>query len=339
MTLPFRAYWIEPFNRMQTLSQLQELFQQYFDSQPLSKKPKELYAPIEYGLETGGKRLRPLLCLWGCRLVSERCEGALPAAFAIELFHNFTLLHDDIMDSAPLRRGKDSAYIRFGANQAILSGDAMLILAYEYLRQVHLQGHLPLLLKLFNRTALQVCEGQQLDMNFEKAEAVSLDQYLEMIELKTAVLLGCALQMGGLIGGASEESAEHLFEFGKEIGIAFQIQDDLLDTFGHPSLVGKKVGGDIAQNKMNFLRVKAMEMAPPALRERLNGLFREKLSEEEKIRQVIAVYEELGLESEAREEKRRHFERGLEFLERAPGDEAVKRELRAFAEDLLERVR
>ncbi len=324
---------------MQTLRQLQALFQQYFDNQTLSKEPKALYAPIEYGLGTGGKRLRPLLCLWGCRLVDGPCEAALPAAYALELFHNFTLLHDDIMDSAPLRRGKDSAYIRFGANQAILSGDAMLILAYEYLCRVEPDSLLPSLLQLFNRTARQVCEGQQLDMDFEQAESVSLPQYLEMIELKTAVLLGCALQMGGLIGGAEEETAENLFQFGKEIGIAFQIQDDLLDTFGHPDLVGKKVGGDIAQNKKNFLYVKALESASPPARRRLHELFTGKnLPEEEKIQEVIALYADLKLEEFAHEEKRRHFERGLRHLEAARGSEARKRELREFAEGLLERA-
>jgi geranylgeranyl diphosphate synthase type II len=248
---------------MHSFQQLVKEFGEYFSVRHFPATPATLYEPGEYFLSWGGKRIRPVLCLMGQELFSELTEDAWHAATAIELFHNFTLIHDDMMDEAALRRGNETVHKKYGTNTALLAGDVMLIQAYDYLSRVH-HRQLPALLHLFNRTAREVCEGQQLDIDFERSEDVQLDAYIHMITLKTSVLLAASLQMGAMLGGASEGNCEHLYAFGKNLGIAFQIQDDYLDAFGDPDKFGKEVGGDIRQNKKTFLLLHALERSDAA---------------------------------------------------------------------------
>ncbi|MCS6930217.1 MAG: polyprenyl synthetase family protein [Saprospiraceae bacterium] len=242
-------------------NELQALLADYAAKHPFPERPSGLYEPCTYMLALGGKRLRPLLALMGCQLFTDEVQRALPVAWAVELFHNFTLIHDDIMDAAPLRRGQPTVHTRWNVNTAILSGDVMLIYAYEHLLKVSDAAIVVDLLRLFNRIAAEVCEGQQHDMDFEQRESVSLAEYLQMIEQKTAALLGGALAMGARCAGASADDCNHLEKFGRLAGVAFQIQDDWLDTYGDPARVGKQPGGDILQNKKTFLTIKALELA------------------------------------------------------------------------------
>ena len=252
---------------MRSLSQLQELFQKYISDNQFSDTPTELYDPVNYILSLGGKRLRPILLLMAYNLFKTDVEKALPAAFSVEVFHNFSLMHDDIMDKAPLRRGKPAVHIKYNESTGILSGDVMLIYAFKYLMKLEDQNSLLEIIKLFNQIAIDVCEGQQFDMNFENRTEVTIDEYINMIGLKTAALLAGAMKMGALIAGASDKDAQLLYDFGKNVGIAFQLQDDILDTFGDPEKFGKKVGGDIAQNKKTYLALRAMELANASFEE------------------------------------------------------------------------
>ena len=253
---------------MYSIEELQQKLQVTFRETSLVREPAGLYEPIAYTLNLGGKRIRPLLVLLACDLFGGDVEDALPAAIGIELFHNFTLLHDDIMDNAPIRRGKETVFKRWNTATAILSGDTMFILACQYLARTK-GDKLPEILRIFNKTALEVCEGQQYDMNYEKNENVSIEDYLGMIRLKTAVLLGCCLKIGAIIAGSTSVNAEKISLFGENLGMAFQLQDDLLDAFGDESKFGKETGGDIVSGKKTFLYLKALELAEPALRTRL----------------------------------------------------------------------
>ncbi|HRJ16211.1 MAG TPA: polyprenyl synthetase family protein, partial [Saprospiraceae bacterium] len=297
-------------------SQLEQFFTEYLENQVFDREPHTLYAPIDYIMALGGKRLRPLLTLMGCQMFGRPAGDALPAALAVEVFHNFSLVHDDIMDEAPLRRGMPTVHQKYNANTAILSGDAMLIEAYRFLCQSPADASLPRLMHIFNHTALEVCEGQAADMDFEKRDDVSLPEYLRMIEQKTAALIGGALALGAVIGGASEEDAAHLDAFGRNIGIAFQIQDDLLDTFGDPEKFGKKTGGDIARNKKTFLLLKALESATPALRQELMALYSETSPalESAKIERVKAVFSELQTAASAQAAKTDYQQRAFQHL-------------------------
>src|SRR5215831_3649638 len=245
---------------MQSFELLSQKFSLHFDKPHFPAEPSSLYAPNEYFLKLGGKRIRPVLCLMGNELFDDINPDAWEVATAIELFHNFTLIHDDIMDKAPLRRGEETVHVKFGDNTALLAGDVMLVAAYECLNKINL-SYLHSIIGLFNKTAGQVCEGQQLDMDFEKTEHVSLEDYLRMIELKTSVLLAASLKFGSILGGASQRNQNLLYEFGKKLGIAFQVQDDYLDAFGDPKKFGKQTGGDIQANKKTFLLVQAMSIA------------------------------------------------------------------------------
>ena len=258
----------------------------------LHAEPKGLYEPINYILTLGGKRVRPLLCLLGCDLFGSPIDRAYPAALAVEFFHNFSLLHDDIMDNAPLRRGQPTVHERYNTNTAILSGDAMLVKAYEHLCRSEVQ-YLPTLMAVFNKMAVEVCEGQQYDMDFETTDDVSIDHYLEMIWLKTAVLLGAALQMGAIVGGATEDEAQLLYNFGVDLGVAFQLQDDLLDTYGNPETFGKQVGGDILQNKKTFLLLKTFATASDEQQSELQTWLDNKdvNQSKEKVSAVRALYD------------------------------------------------
>lgn len=302
---------------MQVIQPFLQVFLSYLDEYPLMREPRELYEPVQYILRLGGKRLRPVGLLMATSVFDKNYERALPAAMALETFHNFTLMHDDIMDDAPLRRGKSTVHLKYDLNTGILSGDAMLILAYQMLMEVQPKELVTELLALFNKTAIEVCEGQQMDINFESRQDVLIEEYLRMIELKTAVLFACALQMGARIGGASIEDAAHLYDFGRNIGIAFQLQDDLLDTFGDPGKVGKKTGGDIAQNKKTYLYLKALEVAGPAEKEELSRLFSDRPADEgAKINRVIQLFQQLGIQEAAESIKNEYRIKAYQALER-----------------------
>ncbi|MEM7574670.1 MAG: polyprenyl synthetase family protein [Bacteroidota bacterium] len=245
----------------------------YLAAHPYRQEPLGLYEPVDYILQLGGKRVRPLLSLLGAQLFTDNWEQALPVAQAVEVFHNFTLLHDDIMDDSPLRRGQATVHEKWDVNTGILSGDLMLIKAYESLLDCPRKERIPELMQVFNRIAVGVCEGQQYDVDFERRDDVSIEEYLKMIELKTAVLLGGALEMGALAAGANAEAAAHLYEFGRLTGIAFQLQDDLLDTFGTTEQIGKSVGNDIVRNKKTFLYLKSLEVGSLEVKTELVDFF------------------------------------------------------------------
>lgn len=276
-------------------------------------KVKGLYEPIEYLLRIGGKRLRPCMVLAGCEGVGGDAEDALNAALAIEVFHNFSLMHDDIMDDAPLRRGEVTVHEKWNANTAILSGDAMLVQAYQYLAKSS-PDNLPQLLTLFNKTAIEVCEGQQLDMEFETRSDVEIDEYMEMIRLKTSVLLAASIRMGMIIGGASEEQQLLGYEFGLEAGLSFQLQDDYLDAFGDPKKFGKQVGGDILSDKKTHLYLTCRANASSEQLQQLDKWIGKTTSPQEKIEEVKALFVETGAEKVLKEQMRFHYDKALEAL-------------------------
>ena len=273
--------------------------------------PASLYEPGEYFLSIGGKRIRPILCVLGNELFSEITEDAWSLATAIELFHNFTLIHDDMMDAAALRRGMQTVHTKYGDNTALLTGDVMLIRAYEKLQNIN-PAYLPKILSLFNTTAREVCEGQQLDMDFEKMSSVTLDAYIHMITLKTSVLLAASLEMGAILGGATPGNCKHVYEFGKNLGIAFQIQDDYLDAFGDPEKFGKEVGGDIKQNKKTFLLLHTMDVANADQKKQLIHLMQENPSD--KIAQVLHIYKDCGVDEWAKQLKNQYLQAALKHL-------------------------
>lgn len=268
-----------------------------------------LHAPIRYILTLGGKRIRPVLVMLSGEAFGAGMERTLPAALAVEVFHNFSLVHDDIMDEAPLRRGKSTVHEQWNRNAAILSGDAMLIEAYKQLSRCGVEN-LPALLHLFNTTAAEVCLGQQYDMDFETMPEVSSESYIEMITLKTAVLLGCSLKMGALIAGANPDDTDRIYDFGKMAGIGFQIQDDYLDAFGDPDAFGKQVGGDILANKKTLLSTFALQNAEGALKEELTAYYQDRghAEPEEKIRRIREIFRETGADTHALSEAGRYFE-------------------------------
>ena len=322
---------------MYTIETLQEKVKQSFAEQNFVKEPKLLYEPIEYTLSQGGKRLRPVLLLAGCDLFGGECDKAINAAIGIEVFHNFTLLHDDIMDKSPLRRGKETVYKRWNENIAILSGDTMFALAYRYfLNAPH--KNMEQILKVFTETAIEVCNGQQYDMNFETADTVSLDEYLSMIRQKTAVLLAGALKIGSLYAECSEKDRNHLYDFGINIGIAFQLQDDLLDAFGDEKTFGKPIGTDIKDNKKTFLFLKTIEQADDKDREILNQWFSRSLDDnKEKISSVLELYKKLNIKETTEKEIENYFSKGLQELEMINVAPEKKKPLYDFVNQLLGR--
>ncbi len=323
---------------MQSFGPLRESFEQYLREHTFQQAPGELYAPINYIMGIGGKRLRPVLALLAHQAFRSGPEGALPVAMAVEIFHNFSLVHDDIMDEAPLRRGKTTVHEKYGLNAGILSGDAMLIYAYAFLARVEQQQAIPALLRVFNKVAIEVCEGQQYDINFESRQDVTIPEYLKMIELKTAALIGGSLEMGAIAAQAPEEDVARLAAFGRQIGIAFQLQDDYLDTFGDPEKFGKKVGGDIAQNKKTFLILKAQELAQGATRARLEQYMSTNPEEEaQKIAAVTSILRELGIPGLARALKEEYQEKAFAQLEQLGAPRERKEELRELALGLMER--
>ena len=297
------------------------------------REPYGLYEPIEYTLAAGGKRVRPQLAMIACELFGGKAQEIAPAAMALEVFHNFTLLHDDVMDHAEVRRGRPTVHVKWNENTAILSGDQMLIEAYKLLSGVP-ADKLPTVLQLFNKMATEICEGQQYDVDFENQESVALDDYLKMIRLKTAVLLATALKMGSYIAGASTEQQDMLYEFGINIGLAFQIQDDILDVWGNPETFGKAVGGDISCNKKTFVALTAMQLADSTTRKELEQWFTQVLTDNtEKIAAVKTLYEQVGTRTKCEQAVEQYTAQALYLLNQLPQNQATE-QLRQLANKL-----
>ncbi len=311
----------------------------YAAANPFPEAPRDLYEPCAYMLDLGGKRLRPALLLMAAELFADAIDMALPAAWAVELFHNFTLMHDDIMDAAPLRRGQPTVHTRWNTTTGILSGDVMLIHAYRYLTSFPDPAVVTELVKTFSRVATEVCEGQQYDINFESRNDVALPEYIRMIELKTAVLLGGAMEMGAICAGAKPADAEHLYHFGRLAGIAFQIQDDLLDTYGDPAKFGKQVGGDILQNKKTFLVLKALETMPAENRRTLETWLQTGPEAPGKVEAVRAIFDQYNIPELAAAEKKHFQTEAFAQLEKVDVPEARKVALREMIVSLLDRDR
>jgi geranylgeranyl diphosphate synthase, type II len=320
----------------QHIAILQHLVHQKVMNLDLPEHPVRLYEPISYFMGIGGKRLRPVLALLAAELFGKEAATAMPSALAVELFHNFTLLHDDIMDNAPLRRGKQTVHEKYDANVAILSGDALMVLAYQQLLAAD-ATQLPALLHEINKVALEVCEGQQYDMDFQDRERVTTEEYMRMIKLKTSVLLGAAMKMGAIQAGAHTDDQQRAYDFGLYTGLAFQVQDDLLDVFGDPEKFGKKPGGDILANKNTYLRVKAMEIADQTMRVALNSWYAAPDSEA-KVLEVTHLFRNLGIREMAEEEMQALLQRAFAALDGIESaNEQAKAKLKAFAEYLIAR--
>jgi geranylgeranyl diphosphate synthase type II len=324
---------------MYTLLEAQNLVEKHIQNLSIPETPPELYEPVKYILSMGGKRIRPALVIMACDLFSGAVETAVLPAMAIEVFHNFTLLHDDIMDRSEMRRGKATVHVKYDENVAILSGDVMSILASRLMNQAP-GVVLNVVHDVFTLTAMQVCEGQQMDMNFEDLITVSEEEYLKMIELKTAVLIAASLKIGAILGGASQRDSEDLYEFGRNLGLAFQLQDDLLDTYGDPSLTGKKQGTDILDNKKTYLVIEAMENASPAQKEELMSWFKKKESDpKEKISAVTAIFDALNIKEVTEKRIRDYYQQALNNMKNLNRPEERKTELYNFANFLMNRNR
>ncbi|XRE43582.1 Geranylgeranyl diphosphate synthase [Tenacibaculum discolor] len=309
----------------------------FLESQKFSREPKNLYEPVDYILRLGGKRIRPILTLIAADVFSNDYQSALPAAFAVEVFHNFTLVHDDIMDDAPLRRGKETVHEKWNINTGILSGDAMLILAYQYFENYEPEIFQKLA-QLFSKTALEVCDGQQLDVDFETRNDVTIDEYIKMITLKTSVLVAAALKMGAIVAKADEEQAQHLYNYGLNLGIAFQLQDDYLDTFGDPESFGKQVGGDIIENKKTYLYLKALEVANGTDKDDLLNLYNGKQKNNtEKIATVSTIFKENNIPEETHKLIEFYTDKSFESLNHLNISDKHKEGLRAFGKNLMSR--
>ena len=319
---------------MHSYKELSQLFATHFNQNHFPQQPANLYEPCNYFLQIGGKRIRPVLTLLGNELFGEIHTDAYQVATAIELFHNFTLIHDDMMDAASLRRGVQTVHTKYNSNIALLSGDVMLIKAYEYVNKIS-PAYLQRIMQIFNKTAAEVCEGQQLDMDFESQEKVSLNEYIKMIGLKTSVLLAAALQIGSVIGGASEGNCNHIYQFGLNLGIAFQIQDDYLDAFGDPEKFGKEVGGDIKQNKKTFLFLHALEVANAEQKATIEFLV--KNNPTDKVEQMLNVFKACNVGDWANELKEKYYQTALKHLDDIAVTAVRKKPLIELANFLIER--
>ncbi len=322
---------------MRPIAEYQNIISSFFESLHLEKEPKNLYEPIDYILALGGKRIRPVLTLMSCEIFDTNAQKALYAAAAVEVFHNFSLVHDDIMDDAPLRRGKETVHEKWNLNTGILSGDAMLILAYQYFENYE-PKIFSQLAKLFSKTALEVCEGQQYDVDFETRNDVSITEYLKMIEYKTAVLIAAALKMGAIVAETSVENANLIYDFGLNLGIAFQLQDDYLDAFGDPKTFGKQVGGDIIENKKTYLYLKALEFSDTANKQELNQLFQTHVEDNtQKIERVKALFLSSGAADATQQAIQDFTFKAFETLEKMQLAADKKKILQLFGEKLMNR--
>ncbi|MEN9488440.1 MAG: hypothetical protein RL494_705 [Bacteroidota bacterium] len=322
---------------MHSISHYQELISDYFSELQLTKEPKNLYEPIDYILSLGGKRIRPVLTLLATEIFDVDCQKALAAATAIEVFHNFSLVHDDIMDDAPLRRGNETVHEKWNINTGILSGDAMLILAYQHFEEYE-PKIFSQLAKLFSKTALEVCEGQQWDVDFETRDNVTIAEYLKMIEYKTAVLVAAAMKMGAIVAETSDENATLVYEFGLNLGIAFQLQDDYLDAFGDPETFGKQVGGDIIENKKTYLYLKTIEFASAEEKEQLLHLFSiHPTDNTDKIFSVKQLFHTTGASKATQQAIEEYTLKAFQTLDKIAISDDKKAILRVFGENLMQR--
>lgn len=322
---------------MYTSDELLEAINQYLAHLSYERKPQSIYEPIKYVLELGGKRIRPVLMLLAYQMFKDNPISILSSACALETYHNYTLLHDDLMDNAPLRRGKTTVHEKWNANQAILSGDSMLVMAYERLAQCDVK-HLKAALDLFTETALQIGEGQQYDMEFEQRCDVSVEEYIEMIRLKTSVLLACAMKLGGMLADAPIEDTENLYKFGECIGLAFQLQDDYLDVYGDPKIFGKQVGGDILCNKKTYMLITAFNRANEnQRRELLEWIEKTEYDNDEKIAAITKLYSEIGVDQLAKEKIYAYFEESKKYLAAINVPQEKKAELESYSDNMMKR--
>ena len=323
---------------MHSIPEYTTLFLEYLNSHSLDKEPRNLYEPINYILDLGGKRLRPVLTLMACELFEKEHTSALDAALAIEIFHNFSLVHDDIMDDAPLRRGEETVHEKWDINTGILSGDAMLILAYQLFENY--EGAIfKELAKLFSKTAIEVCEGQQYDVDFETRDDVTIPEYMKMIEYKTAVLVGAALKMGAIVAGASTECQEAIYDYGRDLGLAFQLQDDYLDAFGDPETFGKQVGGDIIENKKTFLYLTALANSSKDDAQQLEHFFAIAPADPtDKIETVKQQFLDSGAAKATEKEIAIYTKKAFTALDRVAISEEKKELLRLFGQGLMKRT-
>ncbi len=325
---------------MQPFTILSKLFEERFDKRHFPKEPHNLYDASQYILRIGGKRIRPVCVLMGNELFDDIDPDAYEVATAVELFHNFSLIHDDIMDKAPLRRGMETVHTKYGDATALLAGDVMLVAAYDYINKIK-PLHLQHIISLFNKTAKEVCEGQQLDMDFEKKDSVRFEEYERMITLKTSVLLAASMQMGAILGGAGTGNQQHLYEFGKKLGIAFQVQDDYLDAFGDPEKFGKQPGGDIIVNKKTFLMIHALDVATNVQKKMLADLMKQlPVDEAEKVNKVntvLQIFRDCKVDAWAEALKDKYYTEAMKHLDDIAVLGARKKELEVLAKYLLQR--
>ena len=322
---------------MKTADEMLDMVNEFLNHLAYERKPASLYEPIKYVLSMGGKRIRPTLMLLAYNLFKEDPEKILMNAIALETYHNYTLLHDDLMDNADMRRGHQTVHKKWDANTAILSGDSMLVLAYERMAQCDNQ-HLGKVLHLFTETALEIGEGQQYDMEFETRNDVTEEEYIEMIRLKTSVLLACALKIGAILADASTEDADNLYQFGEQIGLAFQLQDDYLDVYGDPKVFGKKIGGDITSNKKTYMLINAYNRANDEQRAELTKWISAKeFDRQEKVAAVTRLYNEIGIDKMALDKIAYYFEQSEKYLDAVNVADERKQELRNYAHKMMKR--
>lgn len=322
--------------------QLTDMVNEFIEALPYDRQPQSIYEPIRYVLSLGGKRIRPVLMLLAYNLYKDNPEHILMPACALETYHNYTLLHDDLMDNADVRRGQPTVHCKWDANTAILSGDSMLVLAYQRMMACD-HDKLRQVMELFTETALEIGEGQQYDMDFEQRDDVKEEEYIEMIRLKTSVLLACATKMGAILADASEEDAENLYRFGEQLGLAFQLQDDLLDVYGDPAVFGKAIGGDIACNKKTYMLINALQLADDGQRRELKKWIsstcdtQDKCGRQEKIEAVTSLYNQIGIRELCEKRINHYFTECSKYLDRLHVDEQRKTELRQYTMEMMKR--
>lgn len=314
-----------------------EKINDYIKNLPLDREPHGLYEPIEYVLSLGGKRIRPMLMLMAYELWKDDSEKILPQAVALETFHNFTLLHDDVMDNADVRRGKPTVHKKWNENTAILSGDNMLVLAFKWMQQCP-SDKMPAVLGTFTDTAIEIDEGQQLDIDFEERDDVREEEYIEMIRLKTSVLLACAAKIGAIMADAPKEDAENIYKFGEAIGLSFQLQDDYLDVYGNPEVFGKAIGGDITSNKKTYMLINALNKAEGAEKKELEQWIGAKdFDRDEKVKAVTRIYNSLGIDKMAKAKMEQYYNDAIAFLDKINVPESRKQALRDYADSMMKR--
>jgi geranylgeranyl diphosphate synthase type II len=323
---------------MYKIQELQQIIESEFQKIDFPKNPAELYQPIEYILTIGGKRIRPLFTVLTANLFSEDVQNAIKPSIGLEIFHNFTLLHDDIMDKADIRRNKPTVHKKWNENVAILSGDAMMIYSYEFFMYLPSEILIPIF-KTFNKTAIEVCEGQQFDMNFENQIEVSEQEYIKMIELKTSVLIAACFKIGAICGGASEKDAENMYEFGKNLGLAFQLRDDYLDCFGNTSEFGKQIGGDIVANKKTYLLIKALNTSNQEIKEKLiTEINKTNFDRAEKVKAILDIYKQLNIPQIAEQKIEEYYNLAFSYFDKISVPEERKTEIIEFVNLLKNRT-